>query len=1021
MANPAEVASQVRFALSQLSTQNAHHEFERMCRHLTEQFICSNVLPATGPVSAGGDQGRDFETFRTYLRKELGPHGAFLGLVSEGTVAGICTIQAENVASKLRNDITAVCSSGHLVHEIRAFTLASVPVGARHALETEAQETYGVRLEFHDAESITNLLARPDGFWIAEQFLSLPAEVRPVEPLDSGDLAAGYAERRTRWREERVLYPTLGTFLDLKAGLRESVHREAARSDLPFWFGLMRELLAIPGLPARIQQRARYELAVATLRGTGDLRPVDDVVRVYLDESLRESEPVRIEDACHLLMYAKGAANLGVTTIRAAELELWYVELTRHIEGCIPDETPHRRASLLYSLGYLGLHPALTDEQLPDGPLLEIDSEDINEVAPPWAHQDVTVPHDFACRDAPHALSAWTELVEGMEDTPLFPLQPLADMLQLLLPLWSTQDEWRRLLDLVDDEIGARVGRNAVADRARDRAVALMDSGRILDALEELHRARVDWWSGDTVRGSVLASLVIAQLYQELRLYTAAKAYALAAATIAATSGDEELIDLAPRGLLMAANCEFLSGAWYGAAELYELGLSAQDHLHHSGMDSDPDEMIQGAVMHLAYTSLCAIQVDSTLEAAVQAIIERSSFQDVIEDVIDHGLEGVEWSWESLGEGELTSLPFSDCGDTRYIRFAALGTDWTLLTDNDHDSVSVAERFTAGVQTMLAALAREDLCLIPTGITVRIEAAQDTCRDSLENIEAVPSNEGREWIVRLAPTGSSSDSGRESVNTELMTVLTMILGEASLLSTDDFFAVMERAFERGLGHKLSPAVQLEEFVSTFSDQDNTFSPRSVEVPWDNLTRIITTSEELHWQDGVGPIYSRVRAEELLRSRYETLARSLRITAAVLSCSEEFQTTLQTLRAEGWLDWHILTAIANIAMNYRFPLSSGPPSEETLREMMRTSSSPESATAPPVPVALFTPERMQDARQTAMLSLLKHWGLEYHQRTPEFSAIEKLLAARYGYWDEDVSHEDPFPEADETDHRQILTS
>ena len=198
-------------------------------------------------------------------------------------------------------------------------------------------------------------------------------------------------------REERVLYPTLGTFLDLKAGLRESVHREAARSDLPFWFGLMRELLAIPGLPARIQQRARYELAVATLRGTGDLRPVDDVVRVYLDESLRESEPVRIEDACHLLMYAKGAANLGVTTIRAAELELWCVELTRHIEGCIPDETPHRRASLLYSLGYLGLHPALTDEQLPDGPLLEIDSEDINEVAPPWAHQDVTVPHDFAC------------------------------------------------------------------------------------------------------------------------------------------------------------------------------------------------------------------------------------------------------------------------------------------------------------------------------------------------------------------------------------------------------------------------------------------------------------------------------------------------------------------------------------------------------------------------------------------------------------------------------------------------
>ena len=65
MANPSEVEAQVRFALAQLPAQNAHHDFEHICRHLTQQFICSNVLPATGPVSAGGDQGRDFETFRT--------------------------------------------------------------------------------------------------------------------------------------------------------------------------------------------------------------------------------------------------------------------------------------------------------------------------------------------------------------------------------------------------------------------------------------------------------------------------------------------------------------------------------------------------------------------------------------------------------------------------------------------------------------------------------------------------------------------------------------------------------------------------------------------------------------------------------------------------------------------------------------------------------------------------------------------------------------------------------------------
>ena len=274
--------------------------------------------------------------------------------------------------------------------------------------------------------------------------------------------------------------------------------------------------------------------------------------------------------------------------------------------------------------------------------------------------------------------------------------------------------------------------------------------------------------------------------------------------------------------------------------------------------------------------------------------------------------------------------------------------------------------------------------------------------------------------MRLVPSGSSSRASRENINDELMTVLTTILREASLLPSDDLYAVMERAFQRGLGHQLAAAVQLEEFVEIFSTgQENAFSRRSAEVPWSGLERTITACEELRWQDGPGPTYSRDQANEMLRTRYETLAQSLRITVAVLSGSQEFRPTVQALRADGWLDWHILTAISNIAMNYRSPLGARP-SEETVREMLRTASSSESATAPPVPVALFTPERMQDARQTAMFSFLKHWGLECCQRTPDVLAIERMLAARYGYWDDDVTHDDPFPETDETSGRQILT-
>src|SRR5438552_18411912 len=107
MANIDQVISQIRFGLEQLSSRNAHHEFEHLCRHLARARVCSNILPATGPVGSGGDQGRDFETFRTYLRSGIGGSTGWLGLVSQTKIVFACSLE-RRIQGKIRRDLANI-------------------------------------------------------------------------------------------------------------------------------------------------------------------------------------------------------------------------------------------------------------------------------------------------------------------------------------------------------------------------------------------------------------------------------------------------------------------------------------------------------------------------------------------------------------------------------------------------------------------------------------------------------------------------------------------------------------------------------------------------------------------------------------------------------------------------------------------------------------------------------------------------------------------------------------------------
>jgi tetratricopeptide (TPR) repeat protein len=174
------VKGQVRFHLAELSIRNEHHGFERLCEEVAKARICSNVVPATGPVSAGGDQGRDFETFRTYLEGSDMRESAFLGMASQGTLVFACSTEKEPAKGKIRADVDKIMASGETPERIYFFCTDNVPVGRRHALQEEVWQDHGVRLEILDGHALAEHLSAPDLYWAAEKYLNLPSGLYPA-------------------------------------------------------------------------------------------------------------------------------------------------------------------------------------------------------------------------------------------------------------------------------------------------------------------------------------------------------------------------------------------------------------------------------------------------------------------------------------------------------------------------------------------------------------------------------------------------------------------------------------------------------------------------------------------------------------------------------------------------------------------------------------------------------------------------------------------------------------------------
>lgn len=957
MANPVQLASQLRFHLSELGTRNAHHEFEHLAFHLARARVYSNILPATGPVSAGGDGGRDFETFRS----EVAPHlaGSLFAAYSsrDRAVVFACSLN-KRIERKIRDDVEKITAKSK-VDEIVYFCEPNLPVAKRQQL-VAAAKSHGTALQIFDGTAIAAWLAEPELFWIAEEYLHVPAEIGPVVRLD--DL---YSQQKAEWKNRTALPVSWADFVAIKAGLRRSTSEPGARSDLAFWIEKMSSFL-VPMAPRDLVRSASYELAVAQLRGRGDMTSQASMVADYFVDVEAHTNVGDLTTAATLLSYAFGAHFLGQFCVNAADLYVYRSRLAVAVDSELADAVGSgRRAGLFYVRGLIEHTPAAPN------------------VGP----------------DLPAAIDFWKSMLESAEQAPLYPIEAFADFLVEIVKIYGEDADLQMLAERTDDLLARRMGRVAAGEKAINRALSLLEYNQAPAAVRELHRAKTKWFSGERLVGAVRILLLLAEQYRQHGLAYAAKYYAMAAALLTRYEHDEEVRRLQPEALLELLDSEDFAGNSFGFLRLIPVFIAA--HILHDDrpLNTEQHPRLESNLGQLA--GLLGFLMRGHLETR-QAIDQlMGDWPPPLRDSIltaanrpDGFWNRGTWAeaWADLEEA-LLDRPFGDLGLKRCVCWEGLGIRWNCVFSNDYRTTAAAEQIIAELQLVTFALAERDLGIVPAEVTIDIEVSEAVEGLTVEEpCEAEPA-----FSVRLP----SRDRGPDE-SADVVLVFATVLRASSVLDDE---ALMKQ-FDSSVIEPIFAGRPYSELFREFIPRDLFAELFRLSVaPLTEHPFVSRAGRRVNWFDGPASTFELERALDDAQNRYDKVLPSLRFTISAIADDPHVRPRLIEMHKKGMKDWEILSILSNIAMGVRLGATEGLDLEELKCRGMALLSAVETE-ADALSPALFTDDRLAAHAELYLSAFLSSWQLHWPP-SGKPDGVERFLISRFHLRDVDVPHQDVF--------------
>lgn len=965
--NRYELRQYLRFQLEQMSAKNQQHQFEELAFELARQTVSRRIVPATGPVQAGGDQGRDFESFRTYLAST--PMASSLSVAAEGTItlAFGCTLD-KALTNKIKRDLRSMFGGASKPNAVYYYAVPDLPVAKRHNLQKLCLDTYGAHLEIFDGQAIANLLAEPEHFWIAEQFLSVPADMYPAVEAD-----ADYAALRHRWFDEAREIGSYSDFLEVKRGLRSATFSAELRADLGAWSDLLKETIGKFG--PTVERKALYEIAVAQLRGRGSLNPAEWAVTRFFEMFDEASPPNEVEDATLLASYAMSARMRGEFTAPTELVEGWRAKaraaIMRSLAADINDGSRYR---LLLVRGHLDFDDLGTDN---------------------------------ADQRAERLLTHWEAAAKIAAVSPFADIDALVGLLEMVLPVIGDHPRYQALADHVDAIVSERSGKFAGAEQGRNRAIQYLKVDKLTLAIDQLQRAKDGWFSAETMRGSILAMLNLAECYVQLHLPLAARYYAAAALHLAGRSDGDNLRPLVAQAAFLVADSYLLNGE--GLSYLAAFGGAAELHMNFA---TDPEDLEQhdkfsAGLAQAAQMRTILVKNAPDFEGLVDKIIDGWKLDPAYADGVR--TLGGKPPWSDMSPTEIEALLadqlgqglFGDTGGRVHFRWRALGLSWSI--EAAATARLDAERFGAALQIALVDLSDRDLLIIPTDVHIKIEVGGS----EPSAVRQEPDNGTLRFIIQLPDGG---DKAGEVERTFAMSA-TMV-AQATALPFDEFRQILDAKMERGL---LTRAFWVQPVSALLKDVRELLIREmpdlsSLAVPGIAIPPALV-HPDLDWRSGPAPGYSTEQSKLALENRYRRTAPIVRKVAPLLMGQMQSRKVLEDHHAGGMPDWQLCNCIYNFTLNAAMEEELGGPllggTADAQGVMNRAMKRIERGDIPKIDLAKFNRAFVDLQLGFNTLATLKGWGLEIHRQTPDSVGTKRFLDVRYNNSSDDIEHEDFF--------------